>query len=74
MVVLSYLVHYDTSLQSKRQLFYYKIQRTFITKCVSFFITKCAGFVIKCDSYYKMLRYIKNIIESKGSLDHAMKN
>ena len=49
-----------------RQLFCYKMQQKFITKCVKFLlqnvtvllqdmtdITKCNDFITKCDSYYK---------------------
>ena len=47
-VVVSYLVHYDTLLQNATDI---------ITKYDSFFITKCGSFIIKCDSYYKIRQY-----------------
>ena len=37
-----------------RQLFCYKMQQKFITKCVCFFITKYDRFIIKDNSYYKL--------------------
>ena len=42
-----------------RQLFYYKMRQTFITKCVRLFTTKCDSFITKCDSYYKMRRLLQ---------------
>ena len=40
-----------------RQLLYYKLPQTFVTKCVRFFVTKCDGFITKCDVYYKLRQY-----------------
>ena len=48
MVVVSYLVHYDTLLQNVTDI---------ITKCDSNFITKYNSLVTKCNSYYKIRRF-----------------
>ena len=55
-----------------QQLFYYKMRKKFITKCIrvfitkfNSFITKCDiitkrnNFITKCDSYYKMQGLLK---------------
>ena len=40
-----------------RQLFFYKMRHTFVTKCVSFFVTECDIFIRECNSIYKMRQF-----------------
>ena len=40
-----------------QQLFYYKMRKKFITKCIRVFITKFNSFITKCDIYYKTQQF-----------------
>ena len=44
-----------------RQLFYYKMQQKFITKCVSFLLQN-AAVITKCYVYYKLWQYNEHIL------------
>ena len=39
------------------QLFSYKMQQKFVTKCVSFFGSKFDSFITECESYYKIRQF-----------------
>ena len=76
--MVSYLVHYDTLLESARgiitkmiQLFYYKIRQKLVTKYTWFSIRKCDSLITKCNRYLKMCLFYYKM---RHSLQNASGN
>ena len=73
MVLILYLVHYDTLLQNVTAIFlqnstkvYYKmyqvslLQNATVLWQYTTIVTKCIDFITKCDSFYKLRRLLQN--------------
>ena len=74
MIVVSYLVHYDTLLQNATDLLqnatailiqnvtkvYYKMRQVFYYK-IRQLLQNATTLLLKCDSYYKMRRLLQNV-------------
>ena len=60
--IMNFITQNDRCYHKMQHLFYWKLRQIFITKCVKFLVIKCNSFITKCDIYYKVHRYIPDLI------------